>query len=439
LQHHGIPPKVRDPIAATAGPVLFTDKIAISDSTWRTSGSVCTSRGMPTSWSAWTVIGEPFEAPIGRRDASGKTTDMYALIRCPNGCPPFKMLASRVSDGKAAMCKAHIARMKCDPDLHVGDDTGSLPREIQALAPSQRSRPARDVHKRCVAEYEQLKRDQERELSELRGELVVARAPSTVPGGEASVIETINVNHAESMQVLKEQLLVQKATLAVMSGQLDRKTSILTATFGSGGLSPPRSDDGEEAVMGKIQMLGERSEWADQSHKIVADHTLNRVGVDPSQPTTSAISSFDRAIDGKDRDSSRKQKEIDCLRRSKRECLEIIGAQPFKKFKSVDGLYSSSHQEFLQGRRPVERQCADAIRTHVGEIKRNVHPDRCSQTFSQMELLGDLRRVMSNGNACGECRKCSNAVVLFKGKVPAHEMDATTASAVVNDLSDNLR
>jgi hypothetical protein len=97
LQHHGIPPKVRDPIAATAGPVLFTDKIAISVSTWRTSGSVCTSRGMPTSWSVWTVIGEPFEAPIGRRDASGKTTDMYTLIRCPNGCPPFKMLAESVA------------------------------------------------------------------------------------------------------------------------------------------------------------------------------------------------------------------------------------------------------------------------------------------------------------------------------------------------------
>ena len=91
---------------------------------------------MPTSWSAWTVTGEPFEAPIGRRDASGKTTDTYVLIKCPNGCQPFKMLASRVSEGKAAMCKAHIARMKCDPALRVGDDSGGLPPEIQALAPT---------------------------------------------------------------------------------------------------------------------------------------------------------------------------------------------------------------------------------------------------------------------------------------------------------------
>ena len=67
---------------------------------------------MRCSWVDWKV-GEPFEAPIGLRNKDGKTTDVFVLVTCPNGCEPFRMAHACVRYNKGAMCISHLARAKC--------------------------------------------------------------------------------------------------------------------------------------------------------------------------------------------------------------------------------------------------------------------------------------------------------------------------------------
>lgn len=161
---------------------------------------------MRRSWADWKV-GEPFEAPIGRRNRDGKTTDVFVLVTCPNGCEPFRMAHACVRYNKGAMCISHLARAKCGlaasgtPAAEIGAETGAktgveagveagggeaggnsdiaqraensngaqgaqadqdagqsttggreaplFSPEVAALPPSKRSRPTRETHKQC--------------------------------------------------------------------------------------------------------------------------------------------------------------------------------------------------------------------------------------------------------------------------------------------------
>ena len=94
-------------------------------------------------------------------------------------------------------------------------------------------------------------------------------------------------HYAEQMQAQKQQ---HEELMAALVGRLGRKTLQLTATYARGNLSPPRSDDDDDAVNAKVEALDEASRLK------VATHVTRRVGASPPRENETARSATQRGL-----------------------------------------------------------------------------------------------------------------------------------------------
>lgn len=107
------------------------------------------------SWAAWTVSA-PMERASKQRNVTGEgATDLYVDITCPNCGDVFEATHASVAKNKSHVCKAHLAKRKCNiaEDERSGDDSNAM-----ALPPSKRSRMAVVAHQQCNKRIDALER-----------------------------------------------------------------------------------------------------------------------------------------------------------------------------------------------------------------------------------------------------------------------------------------
>ena len=159
----------------------------------------------------------------------------YTRFSCPyeSGCCglPIETPSSRVVNNKSDACRHHL--LNCHGVAVDGSKASDDPRVAEARAP------------------------------------VVGTA---VPGGESAVIATLQANHAEQRQAQRRQ---HEELMAALTGRLEKKAVQLATTYARGNLSPPRSDDDDDALRAKVAALDERSKL-----EMAADVT-QRAGASP--------------------------------------------------------------------------------------------------------------------------------------------------------------
>lgn len=179
--------------------------------------------------------------------------DTFARWRCPHCSLVLEARAEDAVDKKADVCAKHF---------------------WNKTAPCQ-TRPAADL------------RGQPKPKA---GKAPVASAPvvgTAVSGGESAVIATLQANHTEQMAAQRAQ---HEELMRALTGRLETKTKLLTATFASGGLSPPRSDDDDDAFGAKVDSLDERLRMKE------AQYVTEATGASPPRAGESARVATARGI-----------------------------------------------------------------------------------------------------------------------------------------------
>ncbi len=115
----------------------------------------------------------------------------------------------------------------------------------------------------------------------------VTAVGTAVSCGESAVIATLQAHHAEQMQAQQKQ---HEELMAALSGRLEKKSMQLTATYSNAHLSPPRSDDDDDAVKTKVGTLEETSKLK------FAARVMNEVGASPPRDGESADSALTRGL-----------------------------------------------------------------------------------------------------------------------------------------------
>jgi len=108
------------------------------------------------SWTTW-VVGEPVERAVKQRNAADPdATDWYVDIACPNCGDVFEATKASVSKNKSHVCKAHLAKKKCNiPEEEREDDMSNA----TALPESKRARMTVVKHESCNKRIDSLRRE----------------------------------------------------------------------------------------------------------------------------------------------------------------------------------------------------------------------------------------------------------------------------------------
>lgn len=108
------------------------------------------------SWTAW-VVGEPVERAVKQRNAADPDAkDWYVDITCPNCGDVFEATSASVSKNKSHVCKAHLAKKKCNiPEEEREDDMSNA----IALPESKRARMTVVKHEACNKRIDSLRRE----------------------------------------------------------------------------------------------------------------------------------------------------------------------------------------------------------------------------------------------------------------------------------------
>lgn len=159
-------------------------------------------------WSAW-VVSEPVELPVARR-ASGKSTDTYCWITCPN-CPqnatnPFRTTAASLRKNKSNVCRAHIAKMGCGTTSITGDDAAVVGDTLAILPPSQRSKANTVVHER----YETMLKRKDDDLDAVHTTKVQLVGANSELQDRVKALESEQIATNDCIADLKEQMRLMK-------------------------------------------------------------------------------------------------------------------------------------------------------------------------------------------------------------------------------------
>ena len=160
-------------------------------------------RSGKSSWTSW-VVSEPERRTI-ERNGIAEATDWFVTITCPHCNDTFEATAKSVRTNKSYLCKAHLARSKCNlPEA----DRGGVDTAIAALPPSKRVRMSVVQHAGCVKRYNDLKEEMTSRFERLESDrdnlvrAMVTAFPSLVkPITETNVVPQIKLlitNEAKS-------------------------------------------------------------------------------------------------------------------------------------------------------------------------------------------------------------------------------------------------